>query len=48
MELPICLMTDESAIFVKEESITKIGEIYRLEKGEIRTLTREQLEETRK
>ena len=48
MELPVCLMTDESAIFVKEESITKIGEIYRLEKGEIRPLTREQLEEMRK
>lgn len=48
MELPLCLMTDESAIFVKEESITKIGEIYRLEKGEITPLTQEQLERMRK
>lgn len=48
MELPVCLMTDESAIFVKEESITQIGEIYRLEKGEITPLTQEQLEQMRK
>jgi len=48
VELPLCLMTDESAIFVKEESITKIGEIYRLEKGEIAPLTQEQLEEIKK
>lgn len=48
MKLPVCLMTDESAIFVKEESITKIGEIYRLEKGEIMPLTQEQLEMMRK
>jgi len=48
MELPVCLMTDESAIFVKEDSITKIGEIYRLEKGEIAPLTQEHLEQMRK
>ncbi|MBR3823942.1 MAG: Type 1 glutamine amidotransferase-like domain-containing protein [Lachnospiraceae bacterium] len=48
MKLPVCLMTDESAIFVKEESITKIGEIYRLEKGEIAPLTQEQLGEIKK
>ena len=48
MELPVCLMTDESAIFMKEESITKIGDIYRLEKGEIRPLSQEQLEKMRK
>ena len=48
MELPICLMTDESAIFVTDESIKKIGEIYRLEKGEIAPLTQEQLEKMRK
>ena len=48
MELPVCLMTDESAIFVKEESITQIGEIYQLEKGEITPLTQEQLEQMRK
>jgi len=48
MELSVCLMTDESAIFVKEESITQIGEIYQLEKGEITPLTQEQLEQMRK
>lgn len=48
MELPVCLMTDESAIFVKEESITKIGEIYQLDKGEIEPLTQEKLEKMRK
>lgn len=48
LELPVCLMTDESAIFVKEESITQIGKIYRLEKGEITPLTQEQLEQMRK
>lgn len=48
MELPVCLMTDESAIFVKEESIMQIGQIYRLEKGEIMPLTQEQLERMRK
>lgn len=48
MELPVCLMTDESAIFVKEDSIMKIGQIYRLEKGEIRPLTQEKLEEIKK
>ena len=45
MELPVCLMTDESAIFIKEESIKKIGQIYRMIKGEISPLTQEQLEQ---
>ncbi len=48
MELLVCLMTDESAIFVKQESITKIGEIYRLEKGDITPLIQEHLEQMRK
>lgn len=48
MGLPVCLMTDESAIFVKEESITQIGQIYRMEKGEIVPLTQEHLERMRK
>lgn len=48
MELPICLMVDESAIFVKEESIAKIGKIYWMVKGEITPITREQLEQIRK
>ena len=38
MELPVCLMTDESAIFIKEDSIIKIGNIYRMVKGEISEL----------
>lgn len=44
MELPVCLMTDESAIFIKEESIMQIGQIYRMVKGAITPLTKEQLE----
>lgn len=48
MGFPVCLMTDESAIFVKEESITQIGQIYRMEKGEIVPLTQEHLERMRK
>lgn len=47
MELPICLMTDESAIFVKKESIIRIGQIYRMVKGDITLLTQEQLEQMR-
>lgn len=48
MEIPVCLMTDESAIFVKEESIVQIGKIYRMTKGEIAPLTQEQMEQIRK
>lgn len=48
MEIPVCLMTDESAIFVKKESILQIGQIYRMTKGEMVPLTQEQLEEMRK
>lgn len=48
MELPVCLMTDESAIFVKEESITQIGQIYRMDKGEIMPLAQEHLERMKK
>lgn len=44
MELPVCLMTDESAIFIKKESIIKIGQIYRMVNGAITPLTQEQLE----
>lgn len=47
MELPICLMTDESAIFVKNDSITQIGQIYQMIKGEIISLTQDQLEQMR-
>lgn len=48
MELPVCLMTDESAIFVKQESIMQIGQIYRMLNGDISTLTQGQLEQMRK
>ena len=45
MELPVCLMTDESAIFMKEDKVKKIGQIYWMVKGEIRPFTQVQLEE---
>lgn len=44
MELPVTLMTDESAIFIKEGSMVWMGQIYRMDKGEILPLTQEQLE----
>lgn len=47
MELPVCLMTDESAIFVKKESVIQIGQIYRMIQGDIIPLTQEQLEQMR-
>lgn len=45
MELPVCLMEDESAIFMKEDKVWKLGNIYRMVKGEISSVTQEQLEE---
>lgn len=47
MELPVTLMTDESAIFIKGDSLVQIGQIYRMDQGEIAPLTREQLERMR-
>ena len=44
MELPVCLMTDESAIFIKKDSIMQIGQIYRMVQGVVTPLTQEQLE----
>ena len=44
MTLPICAMTDESAIFITKESIFQIGQIYQIIKGEIIPLNQEQLE----
>lgn len=44
MELPVCLMEDESAIFMKEDKVWKLGNIYRMVKGEIRPFTQVQLE----
>ena len=43
MEIPVCLMTDESAIFVKNQTVTQIGEIYWMDKGEIKPITQEEL-----
>lgn len=48
MELPVCLMTDESAIFIKKDSINQIGKVYRMVEGEISPLTHEQLEQMSK
>ena len=42
MELPVCLMTDESAIFVKKDSVMQIGKIYRMVKGEISEFTQKE------
>ncbi len=47
MELPVCLMTDESAIFVTEKTIYSIGDIYWMCQGGIVPLTQEQLEQIR-
>lgn len=38
MELPVCLMTDESAIFLKKEKVVQIGEVYWMVNGEISPL----------
>ena len=42
MELPVCLMTDESAIFIKADKITQIGKIYRMVQGEISEFIQEE------
>ena len=42
MELPVCLMTDESAIFVKKDSVMQIGKINRMVKGEISEFTQKE------
>lgn len=42
MELPVCLMTDESAIFMKKDSVMQIGKIYRMVKGKISEFTQEE------
>ncbi|MDO4741085.1 MAG: Type 1 glutamine amidotransferase-like domain-containing protein [Eubacteriales bacterium] len=48
MEYPVCLMTDESAIFITKDMITSTGQIYRLVRGDIAPLTQQQLEQMRK
>jgi len=35
MRLPVCLMTDESAIFIKKDKVMQIGQVFRMYKGEI-------------
>ena len=47
MSLPVCLMTDESAIFVSKDAIMQIGSVYRLADGEIAPMTQAQLEQIR-
>ena len=47
VKFPVCLMTDESAIFVKEDSMMQIGQIYLMENGNISQLMPEQLEQMR-
>ena len=44
MELPVCLMENESAIFVKQDCIMQIGRIHLMVKGEIHPLTQDNLE----
>lgn len=44
MELPVCLMTDESAIFVKKDWVQMIGQIYQMIQGRISPVEQEQLE----
>lgn len=44
MFLPVTLMTDESAIFVREASVTMIGEIHQMIRGELKPLSNEALE----
>ena len=41
MERPVCAMEDESAIFMKNGKADLIGIIHRIEKGEIRPFTKE-------
>ena len=35
MELPVSLMEDESAIFIKKDKVMQIGQVFRMYKGEI-------------
>ena len=44
MELPVCLMENESAIFVKQDCIMQIGRIHLMVNGEIHSLIQDDLE----
>lgn len=48
MKIPICLMTDESAIFITKEKITQTGQIYWMVKENISSITQDKLEQIRK
>ena len=41
MERPVCAMEDESAIFIKNGKADIIGIIHKVEKGEIKPFTEE-------
>lgn len=47
VEHQIYLMTDESAIFIKNETVIQIGKIYRMMKGDVVLLAQEQLAQIR-
>ena len=44
MEIPVTLMKDESAIFINQNGIFRIGEIFQMIRGEIKPITDERLE----
>ena len=44
MDRPVCAMEDESAIFIKNGKVEIIGIIHRIEKGEIRLFTEEDVQ----
>ncbi len=45
MKLPVCLMTDESAIFIKKDKVIPIGQIYLMAKGNVALLTQDELQQ---
>lgn len=44
IELPICAMEDESAIFIRNENVMQIGRIHQIVNSKIMPLTHEQLQ----
>ena len=44
MDRPVCAMEDESAILIKNGKVEIIGIIHRIEKGEIRLFTEEDVQ----
>ena len=43
MEQPVCAMEDESAIFIKNGKSETVGNIHKIDKGEIRPFTKEDI-----